>query len=78
MECGVHDESGMVLGVCRTLTRPGMHASQAGEEMLAGEVAKRVGTWAAALVGLEDDMGRLGTRVPPFRAAASASEVSAV
>jgi hypothetical protein len=68
----------MVLGVCRTLTRPGILASQAGEEMLAGEVAKRVGTWAAALVGLEGDIGRLGMRVPPFCAAASASELSAM
>jgi hypothetical protein len=60
------------------LTPPGIHVSQAGEEMLAGEVARRVGTWAAELVRLEDDVRRLGMRELPVGAAASASELSPI
>jgi hypothetical protein len=75
---GVHVESGFVLGVHRTLTPPGIHVSQAGKEMLAGEVARRMSTWAAEVVGLESDVRRLGMRVPPVRATAGASELSPI
>jgi hypothetical protein len=34
-----------------------MHVSQAGEELPAGEVARRISTWAADLVRFEEDVG---------------------
>jgi hypothetical protein len=46
--------------------------------MLAGEVAKRVRTWAAAQVGLESDVRRLGKGVARVRATACAGELSPI
>jgi hypothetical protein len=60
------------------LALPVIHAIRGGEEMLAREVGKRIGTWAAELVRLESDVERLGRRVRPARATASASEVSSI
>jgi hypothetical protein len=77
--CGVEEESGIVRGVRGTLRPPGVRVSQAGgEEKPAGEVAKRIRRWAAAVSRFENEVGRLGERVRPVRATASASELSAV
>jgi hypothetical protein len=75
---GVRVESRIALGVRWTLRPPGMHVSQAGEGLPAGEVARRISRWAADVVRLEGDVGRFGKRVRPVRGSGSGSELSAV
>jgi hypothetical protein len=63
---------GLFCGVDRTWTRPGMHVSEAQGGKAGGKVARRISTWAAELVQLGNEAGRLGKGVRPVRATASA------